>query len=298
MPLASKEFDIFLSYKSENAAWAEKLQRSLQIRGVKVWLDKDQIRPGDRFAEALENGIKTCKSVGLIVTPESVASQWVKEEYYRALSYANEGTLQLIPILLEKTEMPGFLSSRHYIDFSDNTLWEQNVDHLIWPGITGKTVEFVTWCEEQTFHETWSRFVELGREIGLKISDWDRLYRLPSIVSSEGYFPSKNTRVVLVFDIFDKTGYPGYTPTPQYYIDNILKIREETKGTPREIVFLLHQNSKAWMSDDAKKIDPEIADRLKHYFTINHDCYDDNQFKFLLRDIWHRIQQELINTER
>ena len=143
-PTKDKPFDIFISYKSENISWVNRLKQSLQNRGVKVWLDKDQIRPGDLFAEALENGIQMSRSMGLVITPESLTSNWVREEYYRALSLVNEDNLHLIPILLEKAELPGFLKGRQYIDFTDENAYEYNVDRLVWPGITGKRI-VVAW---------------------------------------------------------------------------------------------------------------------------------------------------------
>lgn len=113
----AKTFDIFLSYKSDDFAWTNTLRGDLQKRGVRVWLDRSEIRPGDLFVEALENGLETSRAVGLVVSPRSMASTWVREEYYRALSLSQGKGLQLIPLLLETAELPGFLSGREYVDF-------------------------------------------------------------------------------------------------------------------------------------------------------------------------------------
>ena len=78
------EFDIFLSYKSEDAEWVERLWRALDKRGRRVWVDRNEIRPGDFFAEALERGLESSRSIGLVVTANSFESGWVREEYYRA----------------------------------------------------------------------------------------------------------------------------------------------------------------------------------------------------------------------
>ena len=51
----------------------------------RVWLDKDEIRPGDLFAKALEQGLAASRAVALVVSPEAMASGWVEREYYRAL---------------------------------------------------------------------------------------------------------------------------------------------------------------------------------------------------------------------
>ena len=46
--------------------------------------DRNEIRPGDFFAEALERGLESSRSIGLVVTANSFESGWVREEYYRA----------------------------------------------------------------------------------------------------------------------------------------------------------------------------------------------------------------------
>ena len=133
-----RPFDIFLSYKAEELAWVKQLKRDLECRGVKVWLDTEQIRPGDRFAEALETGLEQSKAMGLVITPESMNSSWVRNEYYRALSLVNQGKLRLLPILLRKATIPGFLSDRQHVSFAGSANYENAVDRLVWPGITGK----------------------------------------------------------------------------------------------------------------------------------------------------------------
>jgi hypothetical protein len=81
-----KKFDVFLSHNSKDKPWVIDLKNELQSHGIRVWLDKDEIRPGDLFAEALEKGIKESKVVALVISPDAMNSGWVKAEYYRALS--------------------------------------------------------------------------------------------------------------------------------------------------------------------------------------------------------------------
>jgi len=47
------EFDVFLSYKSEDEAWVRGLKAALCARGLQVWLDRDEILPGDRLVQAV-----------------------------------------------------------------------------------------------------------------------------------------------------------------------------------------------------------------------------------------------------
>ena len=118
-----KQFDVFLSYSSKDKTWVNRLKEALQKQGLKVWLDHDQIRPGDLFAGALEQGLEESKAVALIVSPESMESGWVEEEYSRALSLAKrkQQPLQLIPVILRDAELPGFLATRQWVDFREES---------------------------------------------------------------------------------------------------------------------------------------------------------------------------------
>lgn len=131
----SKIFDVFLSHNSKDKPWVIKLKADLVANNIKVWLDKDEIRPGDLFAKALEMGISESRSVALIISPESMKSGWVEAEYYRALNLATSGNLQLIPVLYKKAEIPGFLSDRSWVDFSDESEYPDQIKRLVW-GIT------------------------------------------------------------------------------------------------------------------------------------------------------------------
>lgn len=136
----AKVFDVFLSHNSKDKPWVVQLKTDLQNFGIKVWLDKDEIRPGDLFTEALEKGIQESKAVALIISPESMRSGWVNAEYRRALNLATSGELQLIPVLYRKAEIPGFLSDRSWVDFSNESEYAEQLQRLRW-GITGEKPE-------------------------------------------------------------------------------------------------------------------------------------------------------------
>src|SRR5689334_903451 len=103
-----KRFDVFLSHNSVDKPWVAKLKATLEANGIRVWLDKDEIRPGDLFVDALERGIEESDCVALVVSPEAMKSGWVKEEYSRAMGLAVAGKLRLIPLILRNADLPGF----------------------------------------------------------------------------------------------------------------------------------------------------------------------------------------------
>jgi serine/threonine protein kinase len=132
------KFDAFLSYRSTDGDWAIRLKTALQERGLNIWMDREQIRPGNSIIADLEQGLEICKSCVLVVSPDAIRSQWVSEEYHRAVTLAKQKDrpLQLIPVILGKAELPGFLSTRNWVEFLDDTTFEANLERLIW-GITG-----------------------------------------------------------------------------------------------------------------------------------------------------------------
>lgn len=133
------QFDVFLSHSSVDKPWVIKLKGDLLRYGVSVWLDKDEIRPGDIVVDVLEQALDNCRAIALIVSPASISSGWVKEEYSRALSIAKtkQPSIPIIPVILQEAKLPGFLKSRNWVDFRDETAYAERVRELVW-GITGE----------------------------------------------------------------------------------------------------------------------------------------------------------------
>jgi hypothetical protein len=103
---------VFISCHSADVPWVARLKAALRRRGISVWLDRDEIRPGDLFVDALERRINQSGAVALVVSAESMRSGRVREEYARAMTLSAGGSMRLIPILLHDAPLPGFLASR------------------------------------------------------------------------------------------------------------------------------------------------------------------------------------------
>ncbi|GIK38023.1 MAG: hypothetical protein BroJett011_18560 [Chloroflexota bacterium] len=133
------KFDVFLSHNSVDKPWVIKLKDDLKCYGLSIWLDQDEIRPGDLFAKALEQGLANSRAMALVISPEAMASGWVEEEYYRTLSLTKNkaAPIQLIPVLLRVAEVPPFIQSRDWVDFRDEIAYAEKVWELVW-GITGQ----------------------------------------------------------------------------------------------------------------------------------------------------------------
>ena len=49
--------DVFLSHDSDDKPTVRKLRATLKKRGVRVWLDEDELRPGQRWIHGLEEAL-------------------------------------------------------------------------------------------------------------------------------------------------------------------------------------------------------------------------------------------------
>lgn len=73
--------DVFISYVRENARFVGFLKQILEKNGVRVWLDKDNLNPGVRWRQAIENAIRQ---------GTYFLSIHSKQRESRSVSYANE----------------------------------------------------------------------------------------------------------------------------------------------------------------------------------------------------------------
>jgi hypothetical protein len=130
---APPSFDVFLSYHSGDGDWVALLKAGLESKGLRVWLDSEQIRPGDRYPGTLARAIGDVRCVVVVLSPGAVASAWVEEEYTLALARR----CHLIAALIDDVEPPGFLEGRTWVDFRDEAQFSASLDRLVF-GITGE----------------------------------------------------------------------------------------------------------------------------------------------------------------
>ncbi len=52
------EFQVFLSHNSQDKPTVRELARCLEDRGIRVWLDEEQLIPGRNWQPLLEDGIR------------------------------------------------------------------------------------------------------------------------------------------------------------------------------------------------------------------------------------------------
>ncbi|MGB8646911.1 MAG: tetratricopeptide repeat protein [Anaerolineae bacterium] len=134
--LNNEEYDLFISYSSVDVAWAERLAGRLEKedyedRKLRVFLDRWDIRPGQFIPERIEAGLKASRKVAIILTPEAMASSWVKmERMVNTWIAVSERSERIIPLYLRTCDIPPLLKSIAYIDFRDESRFDDGYHKL------------------------------------------------------------------------------------------------------------------------------------------------------------------------
>ena len=105
--------DIFISYDREDEMRIRELVRALEEQGWSVWWDR-KIIPGQTFDQVIERELEGAKSVVVLWSKNSVASEWVIEE---ANDAKDRGIL--VPILLDPVKPPLGLRGIQAADLTD-----------------------------------------------------------------------------------------------------------------------------------------------------------------------------------
>ena len=92
---------VFISYSNKQESFALALNDILNSNGIQTWRDKGNIPPGSKYAVELMRAIKNCSCFVLLVTCDSMNSEWVDKEVERAIHYKKP----VFPVKLDDTEL-------------------------------------------------------------------------------------------------------------------------------------------------------------------------------------------------
>ncbi|MBI5961374.1 MAG: toll/interleukin-1 receptor domain-containing protein [Chloroflexi bacterium] len=104
---------IFISYGRADEVFCRTLSKDLDESGGDIWIDVDDIRAGEDWAAAIQTGLDACSVMILVISPASMQSRRVREEW----KYFHSQDKPLIPLLLEPTPVSYELHSLQYVNF-------------------------------------------------------------------------------------------------------------------------------------------------------------------------------------
>lgn len=112
-------YDAFLSYASEDRHQARTIAERLKNRAVRVWIDYEQVAPGDHLPEELSGGIARSRSMLVFWSKHYARSKWGHFEKGIHISMApGAGGRLLVPVLLDDTPIPPELLPHFHVDAS------------------------------------------------------------------------------------------------------------------------------------------------------------------------------------
>jgi hypothetical protein len=127
-------YTCFISYSSNDQAFADRLYTDLQSSGVRCWFDRKDMKIGDKLRVRIDESIRMYDKLLLVLSEHSVNSPWVEQEVETALAKERDGkTTVLFPIRLDEAIMqltggwPALIrNTRHIGDFTN---WKHHDDY-------------------------------------------------------------------------------------------------------------------------------------------------------------------------
>jgi molecular chaperone DnaK (HSP70) len=136
---AQREYDVFLSYNSNDRALALQLAEVLEQKGTRVWLAEWELVPGRLWQEGLEDGIRNSRTAAVLIGPNGLG-RWERREMQVCNNELVTRGMPVIPVLVpgasQEPELPLFLKELHQVDLRAG-LTEAGIEKLLF-GITGK----------------------------------------------------------------------------------------------------------------------------------------------------------------
>jgi hypothetical protein len=92
----------FISYSRKDKAIALEVARQLEQKGHHVWLDQESISAGEQWDAGIAQGLSSANALILLLSPDSVGSEYVKKEF----DYASSLHLEILPVVIRSLILP------------------------------------------------------------------------------------------------------------------------------------------------------------------------------------------------
>jgi hypothetical protein len=105
---------VFVSYSRKDIDFARNLAGDLEKAGFETWWDISKLKGGDDWVRVIPAAIEASQYFVILLSPDSVISQWVEKEYLHALNLR----LKIVPVMIRPCKTPFALANINYIDFN------------------------------------------------------------------------------------------------------------------------------------------------------------------------------------
>lgn len=109
---------IFFSYSREDRNFVDNIAISLVGRKHNIWLDRWEMNVGDSLIDKIQSALTESSAILVILSKNSVASEWCKKELNSGLvRELSEKKVLILPCVIDDCEIPLFLKEKLYADF-------------------------------------------------------------------------------------------------------------------------------------------------------------------------------------
>lgn len=126
--------DVFISHAKEDMQFAEQVYDYLLEKGYSPWLDKRKIKIGANWDYEIKKALKDSTFVILLLSSISIKKRgYIQKEFKYALEYSESklvDDIYILPILIDKCDIPEHLNKFHWIERSDENLIDKILNSL------------------------------------------------------------------------------------------------------------------------------------------------------------------------
>ncbi len=119
---------VFLSYANADRDVVRQVADGLSNSGLRVWFDESSLKPGADWVREIERALDSADFIIFFISQHSVQAGWAQKELQIALhrQVSGEQGAVLLPILLERVDVPPLLRDIQWLDMTDG-----NVDRAV-----------------------------------------------------------------------------------------------------------------------------------------------------------------------
>ncbi len=118
---------VFISYSRKDLEFVQKLAGDLEQASYKVWWDQTGLQAGEDWVRSIPNAILSSNYFIVVITSDSIASDWVEKEITQAL----QADRRIIPIRRDPSDVPFQLITLNPIDFQKNEDYTAKFNNLL-----------------------------------------------------------------------------------------------------------------------------------------------------------------------
>jgi len=124
---------VFISHASEDKErFVLRFAERLRSKGIDAWLDKWEMLPGDKLvSKVFDSGLKPSDAVIVVLSETSIKKPWLQKELDTAVVKSIEEQIRLIPIRLDKCEVPACLKDTLYQEVFDLDNYDSDFERIV-----------------------------------------------------------------------------------------------------------------------------------------------------------------------